>query len=291
MNAYKQNGAVVVTGASTGIGRACAVELEKLGMHVFAGVRKKADADSLARLNKDKLTPIFIDVTDAGSIEKAVEIVKSEIRPEGLHGVVNNAGIGVAAPLEFIDLDELRKQLDVNVVGQMRVTKAFMPFIRQQRGRIVNIGSVSGRMATPLTGPYCASKFAMEGLSDALRLELRPWDIHVALVEPGRIDTPIFAKANARADRLLKQMPAEAELLYRPMIKAVRSAIEIRLQSANPPDRVAKAVIHALTAKRPKTRYLVGADAKFQALLATVLPDKLRDALISRSLGIPSSVD
>jgi short-subunit dehydrogenase len=162
-----------------------------------------------------------------------------------------------------------------------------MPLIRRYHGRIVNIGSIRGRLAVPLSGPYSASKFAMEGLTDVLRQELKPWGIHVSLVQPGTIDTGIHDKA----DKLLKHLPAEAEQMYRPLIDAVRSTKEKKVRAAIPPDEVAEVVMRALTAVRPKSRYLVGTDAKIHALLASILPDRLRDAVVSRYLGIPGSLD
>ncbi|MEK7693262.1 MAG: SDR family oxidoreductase, partial [Chloroflexota bacterium] len=183
---------VVITGASTGIGEACALHLDALGWRVFAGVRKGADGEALQRKASARLIPVRIDVTDQASIASACDAVAQELGARGLDGLVNNAGIAVAAPLEFVPIDDLRRQLEINVIGQIAVTQAFLALIRTARGRIVNIGSVSGKLATPFTGPYSASKFAMEALTDALRIELRPWKIEVSIVEPGSIATPIW---------------------------------------------------------------------------------------------------
>ena len=185
---------VVITGASTGIGEACALHLDQLGWRVFAGVRKDSDGEALQRKASPRLMPVRIDVTDAASIAGAREIVARELGDRGLDGLVNNAGVVVAGPLEFVPMDDLRRQLEINVIGQIAVTQAFLSFVRTARGRIVNIGSVSGKMATPFVGPYAASKFAMEALTDALRCELRPWGIQVSIVEPGSIATPIWEK-------------------------------------------------------------------------------------------------
>ena len=275
-------GTVVVTGASTGIGAACALRLDKEGFHVLAGVRQAADGDALQHAASDRLIPMRLDVTDATAIATASQIVARAVGDAGLAGLVNNAGIAVTGPLEFLPIDQLRVQLEVNVIGQVAVTQALLPFLRMARGRIVTIGSISGRLAAPFFGPYSASKFALEALTDSLRGELRPWGIHVAIVEPGNIATPIWQKSLAAADTLIAQAPAEALRLYGPAIAGVRRyAANVR---GIPADRVAKAVVHALTAQRPRTRYLVGRDARFAALVAH-LPDHFRDWLLARMLS------
>ena len=279
--------AVVVTGASTGIGEACGLHLDKLGLRVFAGVRKEADGERLKQQASGRLSPVLLDVTDEASIASAAETVGAAIGDAGLAGLVNNAGISVSGPLEFLPLDDLRRQLEVNVIGQIAVTQAFLPLLRRGDGRIVNIGSSSGRMATPFLGPYCASKFAMEALTDSLRMELRPWGIPVSIVEPGSIATPIWEKALAEADELEKKLPQRARDLYGPSIAAMRQAAVKLAQAGSPADEVAKRVAHALTAKRPKTRYLVGRNALVEAALARLVPDRVRDGLIARQLGLP----
>lgn len=183
--------AVVITGASTGIGKGCALALDKLGARVFAGVRKEADGAALQAEASERLTPVMLDVTDGDQIQAAVRLVQEGMGDAGVAGLINNAGIGVGGPLEFIDLDDLRWQMEVNVIGPMAMIRAFMPLIRQGKGRIVNISSIAGRSATPFMGPYSASKHALEALSDPLRVELRLWNIHVSLIEPGAVQTPI----------------------------------------------------------------------------------------------------
>ena len=177
---------VVVTGASSGIGEACALRLDKLGFRVFAGVRREADSEALKRKASDRLIPIFLDITEASSIAAAVDVVAAAVGEAGLSGLVNNAGVVIAGPLEFLPLDQICKQFEVNVIGQITVTQAFLPLVRQGHGRLVNIGSLAGRVAMPFIGAYSASKFAMEALTDALRVELRPWKIRVSLIEIGR---------------------------------------------------------------------------------------------------------
>lgn len=281
---------VLITGASTGIGEACALHLDQLGWRVFAGVRKDADGEALQRKASPRLLPLRIDVTDAASIAAARDVVVHELGDRGLQGLVNNAGIAIAAPLEFIPVDDLRRQLEINVIGQIAVTQAFLAPIRTARGRIVNIGSISGKMATPFVGPYAASKFAMEALTDALRGELRPWGIGVSIVEPGSIATPIWEKSTAEANRMEAQLPPEGHALYGAAIKALRAFADETAKRGIPPAEVAKAVTHALTAKQPKTRYIVGTDARLQAVLAKFAPDRVRDGLIVRQLKLPKRV-
>jgi len=278
-------GAVVVTGASTGIGNACALKLDAAGFRVFAGVRKDADAEALRKAASERLTPICLDVTDATQIAQATEQVRAAVGEAGLAGLVNNAGIGVGGPLEFLPIDELRRQFDVNVIGLVAVTQAFLALLRQGRGRIVNMGSVSGRIAMPFVGPYTASKHALEALSDSLRMELKPWGIHVALIEPGVIATPIWQKSREAGDALRKAIPEEGLQLYSQVIERFEEEIRKIERAGHPPEVVADAVHHALTAARPRTRYLVGKTARLQVCLSH-LPDRLRDALLLRAMGI-----
>jgi len=280
---------VVITGASTGIGRACALRLDRMGWRVFAGVRNADAGATLTKAVSDRLTPVIIDVTDAASIAAAAELVAAAVGDRGLAGLVNNAGISVAGPLEFLPVDDLRQQLEVNVVGQVAVTQAFLPMIRQGTGRVVFMGSISGKLATPFLGPYAASKFAIEAIADALRIELHPWAIEVALVEPGSIATPIWGKGQARADALEAALSTRAHELYDPAIAAVRRTATEAEQRGIPADRVARVVARALTAKKPRTRYVVGRDARVQGLLARFAPDRLRDRLVSRLMGLPGT--
>jgi NAD(P)-dependent dehydrogenase (short-subunit alcohol dehydrogenase family) len=275
---------VVVTGASTGIGEACALRLDARGWRVFAGVRREQDGQALRRKASERLTPLMLDISDATSIAAAAEKVTATVGAAGLSGLVNNAGIAVAAPLEFLPIRELRRQLEVNIIGQVAVTQAFLPHIRQGRGRIVNIGSISGRIAAPFLGAYAASKFAMEALTDALRVELRPWGLHVALVEPGGIATPIWERSIAVADEITKLLPQQAIEYYGAAIPMVRASAARTAKTGTPPVEVAQAIEHALSSSRPKTRYLVGRGVRFRAAIIARLPDRLRDALIARRL-------
>lgn len=281
------NDIIVITGASTGIGKACALHLDRLGFTVYAGVRKESDGAALAAEASSRLTPVILDVTNAGTIASAKATVEAAAAGRGIRGLVNNAGIAVGGPLEFVDLDELRKQLEVNVTGQVAVTQAFLPLIRQATGRIVFIGSVAGKMAAPFLGPYAASKHALEAISDSLRRELRPWGIQVAIVEPGSIATPIWDKADEQQSRIREDLTPQARELYSHALDAIGDAVGDFQRKAVPAQKVADVVAHALTARKPKTRYLVGTDARMQAVMTAVAPDRLADRLITRQLKLP----
>jgi NAD(P)-dependent dehydrogenase (short-subunit alcohol dehydrogenase family) len=281
-----EKGSVFITGASTGIGETCALHLDKLGFRVFAGIRKAVDGAALRSRASERLVPVRLDISDEAEISQAARDIVETLGSEGLAGLINNAGIVVGGMLEFIPLDSLRMQLEINVVGQIAVTQAFLPSLRKARGRIVNISSVSGLISSPFTGAYSASKFALEALTDSLRMELQPWNIHVSLVEPGFVQTPIISKSFAAAQEMRAELPAEAVQLYGPAFSAVEDATRRESAKAVPPDVVAKAVEHALTARRPRTRYMVGANSGFQISLARLLPDRWRDSLITRRLGL-----
>jgi NAD(P)-dependent dehydrogenase (short-subunit alcohol dehydrogenase family) len=260
----------LVTGASSGIGEACALRLARNGWRVLAGVRKPGDAPAGTE-------EVLLDVTDEEQVRAAAAAV------DELHALVNNAGIAVAAPLEAIPLDELRRQLEVNVVGQVAVTQALLPALRRARGRVVLVGSIAGRSALPFLGAYAASKHAIEAVGDALRIEVAPWGIHVAIVEPGSIATPIWTKGAAIAEGIQERVPAETLGLYRERMDAFRRAAAAAGRRGVPADRVAEVVEDALTTERPKTRYLVGRDAKLRALFER-LPDRARDRVFERVL-------
>ena len=286
MTSFTPDG-IVITGASTGIGEACALYLDELGYRVFAGVRQPADGDALKAKASARLTPILLDVTDEASIDRAAKAVEDAVGAAGLAGLVNNAGIGVGGPLEILALADLRMQFEVNVIGQVAVTQAFLPLLRKSRGRIVNMGSIAGRAAMPFMGPYSASKFALEALTDAMRLELQPWGIRVSIVEPGAVESRIWDKAKHRTDQIDARWSTEEKSLYRDALAPVRKAVERAAQRAIPARVVAKAVAHALSAARPKTRYLVGLDARLRAALAAWLPDRVQDRLLTWVLKLP----
>jgi NAD(P)-dependent dehydrogenase (short-subunit alcohol dehydrogenase family) len=278
--------AMLITGASTGIGKACALELDRRGFRVFAGVRNDSAAAQLLAEASSRLTPITIDVTVADTIAAAAKMVAESVGDAGLAGLVNNAGIAIGGPLELVPIDALRRQIDVNVVGQIAVIQAMLPLLRKARGRIVNITSVSGGLAAPYFGPYAASKFAMEAANDALRIELRQWGIRVACVEPGPIATPIWDKSIAFADHLADTVDPARLALYDADLEIVRKSIGHSLRIASPVERVVEAVTHALTSPRPKTHYYLGWTVRFCFKCVKMLPDRVRDWMVRKLMGL-----
>ena len=278
---------VLITGASTGIGAACAIRLAAAGMHVYAGVREDAAGAALRAQNAALITPLHLDVTNAGSIAAAVATLEAQLGDAGLNGLVNNAGIAIGGPLEVLPMNEIRRQFDVNVFGALAVTQAFLPQLRRARGRIVNMGSIAGRIALPFLGPYCMSKSALRAMTHALRLEVDAWGIDVALVEPGAIATPIWKKSNAAADVIQATLQNDTLAHYSRHLEGIRRVIAKAEEQAINADAVARAVEHALTAAHPKTEYLVGNDARMRAAINAVLPQFLQDRLHRWFLKFP----
>ncbi|MEA2477300.1 MAG: hypothetical protein QOC87_1499 [Actinomycetota bacterium] len=285
MGTASGRGPIVITGASSGIGRACAIYLEQRGHQVFAGVRKEADAEDLRKNGSDRMSPIIVDITDHDSIGAAFADVEARLAGRPLQGLVNNAGITVSGPAEFVPIDEVRRQFEINLFGHMAMTQAFLPMLRTSKGRVVNVGSIGGRNALPFMSPYCASKFAMEGFTDSLRMELSAWGMHVSLIEPGSIATPLWEKGTSQADSLIDDLPKEAHELYGEAMDKAKVAAVREEARAIPPERVAAAIEHALTSSRPKTRYLVGRDARMIAAVKN-LPDRVVDKLILQQLRL-----
>ncbi|MBA2486328.1 MAG: SDR family oxidoreductase [Nitrospira sp.] len=284
------SGAILITGASSGIGAACARYLDERGLTVWAGVRRQEDADELARLTSTRLHVCMLDVTDPESIAAAGRTLTEALGEKGLAGLVNNAGISVAGPLELLPLSEVRTQFEVNVIGALAMTQTLLPLLRKGRGRIVNISSIAGRAATPFLGAYCSSKFALEAMSDALRLELSPWGIAVSLVEPGAVQSQIWQRATMSATRILEGVAPELFRLYEQPLSRMQNVMARAASRAIPAEIVAHAVAHALTAACPRVRYLVGKDARFRALLKWALPDRVQDRLLAWYLGFPHHV-
>jgi NAD(P)-dependent dehydrogenase (short-subunit alcohol dehydrogenase family) len=275
---------VLVTGASTGIGRATAMRLDASGWRVFAGVRDPAAAESLRGEASTRLTPVFLDVTEPEQIAAAAELVEKESEG-GLDGLVNNAGVAIPGPLETIPLEDFRRQLEVNLFAYVAVTQALLPQIRRAEGRIVFVSSIGGRIAFPFGGPYHASKFATEAIGDVFRQELRPWGLKVAIIEPGSIDTPIWERGQRKGEEIEAKAP-QMNLLYGAAIEKFRKVIEDTAERGIPPEKVAKAISHALESSRPKSRYLVGLDAKLQARLKPLIPTSLFDRIVARQLNL-----
>jgi NAD(P)-dependent dehydrogenase (short-subunit alcohol dehydrogenase family) len=275
---------VLVTGASTGIGRATALRLDGAGWRVFAGFRDPVDGESLRAEGSERIVPVQLDVTEPEQIAAAAARVEEEA--EGaLDGLVNNAGVAIPGPLETLPLDDFRRQLEVNLTGQLAVTQALLALIRRGRGRIVFISSIGGRIALPFAGAYHAAKFGIEAVGDVLRQELRPWGIAVSLVEPGSIATPIWDKGEEEAERMAERTPAAQDDLYGEQLETFRGAVRRTAERGIEPEAVAKPVRHALTARRPRTRYLVGRDAVVQARMRPLLGARVFDRLVAREMN------
>lgn len=265
---------VLVTGASRGIGETIATHLAANGWDVFAGVRTEHDG---ARLKAEdaRITPVMLDVTT----EKDIAALGDSL-PQRLDAVVNNAAVVVGGPLEAVPVAELRRQLEVNVVGQIAVTQAVLPRLRASRGRIVFISSVNGRVSSPLMGPYCASKFALEAAADALRLELKPWGIGVVVVEPAQTDTDMWHTTDGVADETAAAMTDDARRLYEKHFVGLKKTIAMSQKMAVPPENVAAVVEEALTARRPRARYVVGFVPKLGLAVLNSLPAGMRDRVV-----------
>jgi NAD(P)-dependent dehydrogenase (short-subunit alcohol dehydrogenase family) len=277
----------LVTGASTGIGRATALRLDAAGWRVFGGVREEAAADSLREAGSVRLTPVFIDVTEPAQIAAAAERIESESEAR-LEGLVNNAGVAIPGPLETIPLEDFRRQFEVNLVAYVAMTQALLPYIRRAQGRVVFVSSIGGRIAFPFGGAYHAAKFGTEAIGDVFRQELRPWGLKVSIVEPGSIDTPIWERGQRKATEIEAKAP-NTDLLYGSAIEKFRKVIRDTAERGIPPEKVAKAIAHALEAKRPRSRYLVGLDAKAQARLMPLIPTPVLDRIVARTLGLQES--
>lgn len=269
---------VLVTGAARGIGRSIVTYLAERGWDVIAGVRSEQDAHDLERV--PRVSAVVLDVTAADQVAALADSL-----PGRLDAVVNNAGIAVSGPLEALSTADLRRQLEVNVVGQLAVTAAVLPKLRTARGRIVFISSVNGKISVPLLGAYSASKFALEAAADALRVELRPWGIGVSVVEPAQTDTDLWRQADRSVDEMEAAMSAQHRTLYAGHITGMRKSIPMSQRLAVHPDKVARVVERALTAPSPRPRYPVGLGPAAQMALIPRLPTRARDALLSRMFG------
>jgi NAD(P)-dependent dehydrogenase (short-subunit alcohol dehydrogenase family) len=279
-------GAAVVTGASTGIGRATALALAKAGYQVFAGVRKDADAVAL-RETGERVVPVHIDVTDACSVATAAKQVEHAVGGRGLAALVNNAGVGFTGPMEVFPVDALRTQYEVNVFGQVVVIQAFLPLLRRGAGRMINIGSIGDRLTIPFGGPLASSKWPFASITEALRLELRPWGIHVVLIEPASIHTDAVGKVAADAERMLQRLDRPQLARYAEAYRRMIRRTIAKENAGSRPEAVASVIVRALTARRPRTRYLAGKDARTLAFIARWAPDRLFDRIRTRLFGLP----
>jgi NAD(P)-dependent dehydrogenase (short-subunit alcohol dehydrogenase family) len=283
----------LITGASTGIGRATALRLAASGWTVLAGVRDPEAGERLVAEagapagSRGQLLPLALEVTDAAQVAAAAERVAQESEASsrgGLDALVNNAGIGIGGPLELISAKSLHKQFDVNVFAQVAVTQAMLPALRRAGGRIVFVSSIGGRVAMAFTAPYAASKHAIEAFGDALRVELRSSGVQVALVEPGSVATPIWDKSRAEADRVV--IPPELQDAYGRIPAAMDKVLKDTARRGVPPEQVAATIERALTAPRMRARYVVGRDAKAMLLVRRLLPDLVFDKVARRALGV-----
>jgi NAD(P)-dependent dehydrogenase (short-subunit alcohol dehydrogenase family) len=281
------NQLAVVTGASSGVGQATAKALAARGFHVLAGVRKETDAERLAA---DGMEPVILDITDPDDVAAVAERVETDADGRRLAVLVNNAGIAVNAPVETLPMAGWRRQFDVNFFGQVAMIQAVLPNLLSARGRVVNVSSIGGRVVGPTYGAYAASKFALEAMSDALRREVGQFGVSVIVVEPGMVATPIWDKGVATAQELVAEMSAEQQARYGALVAALLKQTEGVGETGIDPSEVARVIADAVEARRPRTRYLVGRDAKVMARLVAVLPDRVVDRLIARNLGLGRGV-
>lgn len=286
MKTGQDKGAIFVTGASTGIGRAAALELDKLGYPVFASVRKQGDADDLREAATGKLTPVLMDVTDEKAIARARDEITDALGGQGLWGLVNNAGISFRATLEYVPLADFRRLYEANVFGLLAVTQAFLPLIRQTRGRIVNISSLTSLWVTPFHGIYSSAKMAVNGISDALRMELAPLGVKVILMIYGGVQTALWDRVEKATADLACCFPPEFQKLY---AARQRRAFEYFASTGRKgllPEQAAQPIIHALTAPNPKPVYYAGPGAKPAGILNRLLPDRIKDNFKIKSMGL-----
>jgi NAD(P)-dependent dehydrogenase (short-subunit alcohol dehydrogenase family) len=275
----------LVTGATSGIGDASARALLAAGFQVIGTYRNPADAEAIRSRG---LIPVQLDLLDPASIELAAkEVLELDCCATGLDVLVNNAGIVRGGPVEFLDIASWREQFEANLFGQVLTTQAFLPAVREMSGRIIFIGSISGRISSPLLAPYSASKFAIEGLAEALRHELRPWGIRTIVVEPGAVATKIWPKGRALVEELKRDLPAEALARYAAAVADLERSIASQERASIPPERVGRIVVRAATVRRPRARYLVGVDAVLGGgVVARVMPDAARDVIVRKLMGV-----
>jgi len=281
---------VIITGASSGIGRAAVARMVQSGWRVFAGVRKAKDGDRLRSEFGASIVPVILDVTDRRAISAAGEMVASELHDSGLDGLVNVAGVGKVCPVEYMSPEILLEIFNINVFGQIAVTQAFLPLLRTARGRVVNITSVGAHIAIPFGSLINASKSAFANFSDTLRLELHPFGIHVSAVEPGAIKTPAVEKTLGDVEAVIRGLPKDGAAQYGEMLREFARRAYEREMNGSSPEVVAEAIHHALTAARPRTRYRAGKHASLLPFLAAVLPDRLLDKLRFRIVGMPAGL-
>lgn len=281
---------VLITGCSSGIGRATALLLAENGFRVLAGVRSAEQVELLSSLSLSGLEPILLDVTNEDNVRSVVEYAEQTC-PQGLYGLVNNAGMGLPAAVELSTIDEVRQLLEVNTVGPLRMIQGCLPLLRAGRGRVINMSSMNGTLAMPMVGAYSASKFALEALSDTLRVELRPWRIPVVIIRPGQVRTSIFSKMRDDLNARSPDIPDVLKEGYDIMYARAGEFNERGAQSSTSPETVARVVRRALKAKRPRTHYLVGIDAQGMQLAKSLVPRRLLDRAFARVMRVLKPVN
>ncbi len=281
-------GSVVIIGASSGIGQACAVYLDRLGFQVFASVLTEAEAKTLQEKTSSRLTPLILDITNEQLITAAVETVTNAVGERGIIGLINNAGIASIGPLEISPLEDIRKQLEVNVIGLIAVTQRFIPLLRQSRGRLLNIGSICGFMPSPFYGVYPASKYALESISDLFRFELRPWGIDVSLIQLGPVESPLFEKIGKQVEDLETNLAPEKRNLYSDFFDMMHRWRDNNFQDGLPKlstEAAARKIVYALTTSQPKSRYFVAKTSVKIWSIIRFLPDKILDAILREQMS------
>ncbi|MBY0215424.1 SDR family oxidoreductase [Paenibacillus illinoisensis] len=280
---YKTQDMVVVTGTSSGIGRATAEQLAAEGFHVLAGVRRQEDAD---KIKQNNIEPMILDITASDTLRALAERVEQDPLGRPLRAVVNNAGIAVNAPLEMVPLDEFRRQIEVSVIGQVAVIQALTPALLKSGGRVVNIGSVGGKISMPGFGIYSAAKYAMEAINDSLRREMSSFGLKVIMITPGGVSTSLSEKGVTTADRLSKLMTPDQHRRHDRLFDAVKAQAESWATSGIPPKKVAEVVSRAIHASNPRTRYTAGRDSALLTRLVRILPDKLLDRMLRSQMKL-----
>lgn len=277
-----ENDAILITGASTGIGRETALLLARNGYTVFAGTRKEADREAL-EAEHPNVRPIILDVTVPADVSRAFDTIRES--GTTLRALVNNAGIAVAGPLEYLPLEALRHQFEVNAIAPIAMTQAALELLRAGNGRVIFVGSIAGRISAPFVGPYSASKAALASLTDALRQELAPFGIPVSLLEFAAVKTPIWEKGRAGGNALAASMPPHAMERYGRLVNAIVQQTRREEREGMEPAIIAQTILAALRAPHPRERYLIGSRARVQAV-AAILPPRTRDRLIKRAMGL-----
>ena len=287
---------ILVTGTSTGLGRAATFTLAENGYRVLAAVRKQDDIESLlaeagTRRVVGFVEPIILDVTDAGQIAAAVDIVRTKIAAGGrLHAIVHNAGTQWAGPIETMPLSEWRSQFEVLFFGPIALTQQLLPQLRASGGRVINVTSIGGIMPGPMIAAYQAAKAAFEAVSDSMRMEFAPFGVHVTAIAPGGISTPMLQQSSDQFNKVADGLPKSLQPLYADALRAFAKTVAAANRTSTSPAKASLTILKAVTAPRPRTRYLIGTDAKLVAFLKRNLPDRWMDALTFRMVGLPRRV-